>query len=213
MDKPNIDRRRLLQAGLCIGCGLVIPGQANAGTIHQLSGGVFINKRRATRADVVQPGDVVSTSHNGRIDFSVEGDAFRLGGFSSIRVGNRDNFLINTLELFTGKLLSVFATGRPRKIVTASLTMGIRGTGVYLDVTPHSAFCCTCYGKTEVVTGGRSLAFDAVHHEGRQFDYEGRQLVNIGPGEMRGHTDDDLRQLESYVGRVPLFDRAGAENG
>ena len=213
MSETNITRRRLIQAGLCFGCGLMLPGQANAGTIHELSGGVYINKRRATRADVVQPGDVVSTSHNGSVAFSVDGDAFRLSGFSSMRVGNRDNSLINTLELFTGKLLSVFATGRPRKIVTASLTMGIRGTGVYLENTPTSTFCCTCYGKTEVSSGGHTLEFDAVHHDGRQFDYDHGQLVNIGPGEMRGHTDDDLRQLEGYVGRVPLFDRIKNENG
>lgn len=213
MKKPNIDRRRLLQAGLCIGCGLMIPGQANAGTIHELSGGVYINKRRATPADAVLPGDVVSTSQNGRIAFSVDGDAFRLSGFSSIRVGNRESSLINTLELFTGRLLSVFKTGRPRTIFTATLTMGIRGTGVYLDTTPSSTFCCTCYGKTEVSSGGQTLAFDAVHHEGRQFDYDHGQLVNVGPGKMRGHTDDDLRQLESYVGRVPLFDRIEGEKG
>jgi len=144
MNKPNFGRRRLLQAGLCIGCGVIIPGQASAGTIHQLSGGVFISKRRASLADLVQPGDVISTSYNGHIAFSVDGDAFRLSGFSSIRVGNRENSLINTLELFTGKLLSVFATGRPRKIVTASLTMGIRGIGVYLETAPGSTFCCTC---------------------------------------------------------------------
>ena len=213
MSEPNFNRRRLIQAGLCIGCGLVISGQAQAGTIHELSGDVFINKRLASQADVVQAGDVVSTSQNGSIAFSVDGDAFRLSGFSSIRVGNRKNSLINTLELFTGRLLSVFATGRPRKIVTASLTMGIRGTGVYLENTPSSTFCCTCYGKTTVQSGGHTLDFDAVHHDGRQFDYEGRKLVNIGPGEMRGHTDDDLRQLEGYVGRVPLFDQIKKDNG
>ncbi len=213
MTKSCLTRRQLLQTGLGVGCGLLIPGEAAAATIHELSGAVHINKRRASRADDIRPGDVVSTSHNGRIAFSVGGDAFQLNEWTSIRVGESGNPLIDALHLFTGKLLSVFATGRRRKVVTATATMGIRGTACFLNVRPASTYFCTCYGQTELTTDGRRESLEAIHHNPRLLEFADGRLTAMREAGMQDHTDEELRRLEAWVGRRPLFDEVDWQSG
>ena len=207
MSAFKLTRRQLLQAGICAGCGLLLSESARAATIHELSGSVHINKRRATAAADIEPGDIVSTASNGRIAFSVGGDAFQVSGYTSIRVGDSGSGLLNVLQLFAGRLLSVFEPGRRRSIVTGTATMGIRGTACYLDVRPASTYFCTCYGKTEVISRGKVNGFEATHHNPWQFDFSGGRMAGMQATGMRDHDDEQLRQLEAYVGRVPLFDR------
>jgi len=84
MHSPKLSRRRLLQAGIGIGCGLLIPGSARAGNIHRLSGKVFINKEAATPNSTIRANDRVTTSRNGSISFSIDGDAFMLKEYTSM---------------------------------------------------------------------------------------------------------------------------------
>ena len=67
-----------------------------------------------------------------------------------MRIESEESSFASVLRLFTGKLLSVFETGRDREIVTTTATIGIRGTGCFLNVQPNSTYYCNCYGKTEV---------------------------------------------------------------
>lgn len=207
MSASKLTRRQVLQAGICAGCGLLLSETARAATIHELSGGVHINKRRATATADIEPGDIVSTASDGRIAFSVGGDAFLVGGFTSIQVGDSSSRLLNVLQLFAGKLLSVFEPGRRRSIVTGTATMGIRGTACYLDVRPASTYFCTCYGQTEVISRGRVNGFEGEHHNPWQFDFSDGRMSRMQATGMRDHDDQQLRMLEGYVGRVPLFDR------
>lgn len=205
--KPEHSRRKFLKNIACIGCGLLIPGLAYAANIHELSGTVHINKERATANSVIRAGDIVSTSHNGRISFSVDGDAFLLKEYTSIQVGEPEESLINVLRLFTGKLLSVFETGRERQIVTTTATIGIRGTACFLNVVPDSIYYCNCYGKTVLSAENIREEFDATHHNAHQLDFDGDHFMGMSVMKVLNHSDDELRQLEGYVGRVPAFDR------
>lgn len=207
MSASKLTRRQVLQAGICAGCGLLLSENARAATIHEMSGTVHINKRRATPADDIEPGDIVSTANDGRVAFSVGGDAFLVNPFTSIQVGDSSSSLVNVLQLFAGKLLSVFEPGRRRSIVTGTATMGIRGTACYLDVRPTSTYFCTCYGKTEVITRGKVYGFEGKHHNPWQFDFRDGDMSGMQATGMRDHDDEQLRRLEGYVGRVPLFDR------
>ena len=81
-------RRRFLQASAAAGLGLVLPGQAADASIQSLSGRVFANKNRATLDTLIQAGDLVTTSHDGRIAFTVGKDAFLLKERTSMQVGD-----------------------------------------------------------------------------------------------------------------------------
>ena len=205
--KSEQSRRKFLKNSAYIGCGLLIPGLAYAANIHELSGAVHINKKRATINSVIRAGDVVSTSHNGRISFSVDGDAFLLKEYTSLQVGEAEKTLISVLRLFTGKLLSVFETGRERSIVTSTATIGIRGTACFLNVVPNSTYYCNCYGKTVLSAENIREEFEATHHNAHQLNFEEDKLMGMSVMQVLDHNDEELRQLERYVGRVPAFDR------
>lgn len=201
------ERRRFIRQGTALGCGLLISGNARAADIRELSGSVFVNGRRAGFDTEIRAGDRVTTSHNGRIAFAIDGDAFLVKERSSLFVGDRGSSLINSLRLLTGKLLSVFESGRERSIITANATIGIRGTACFLKAEPASLYFCTCYGKTLLQGNGFSEAFEAVRHNAHEIKFDGEQYMGMEVMAVIDHDDDELRQLESYVGRVPLFDR------
>ncbi|MBC8211276.1 MAG: hypothetical protein H8E21_09420 [Gammaproteobacteria bacterium] len=200
-------RRQFLQLSLGSSIGLMLPGLAHAANIQQLSGRVYINKKIARLDSLVRPGDLITTSHNGRIAFTIGADAFLLKERTSLQAGSRDNPVIDLLQLLTGKLLSVFGKGALRNIVTANATIGIRGTGCFLNVAPDSLYYCNCYGKTTLNSGHIHETFEATHHNAHQIDFEGGKMMGMQVMQVLDHSDDELRQLESYVGRIPLFDQ------
>jgi hypothetical protein len=206
MMPPAFSRRKFIQGSTAIGFGLLIPGIARAANIHELRGKVYINRDIATLGSMIRPGDLVTTGHNGRVSFSIDGDAFLLKERTSLRVGSEDSKVINVLRLLTGKLLSVFEKGRKREIVTSTATIGIRGTACFLNVESKSIYYCNCYGKTELRAENIKEEFEATHHNAHQIDFDGMHVMGMSVMKVIDHTDDELRRLESYVGRVPPFD-------
>ncbi|HIF51159.1 MAG TPA: hypothetical protein EYQ42_06515 [Thiotrichaceae bacterium] len=204
----KISRRKFIQSSAAIGCGLMLPGMATAANIQELHGTVYINNEVATQGSMIRAGDLVTTSHNGRISFSIDGDAFLLKERTSLRVGEKQSAVINVLRLFTGKLLSVFEKGRKREIVTSTATIGIRGTACFLNVMPEETYYCNCYGKTVLRAESIKEEFEATHHNAHQLHFDGSHVMGMEVMKVIYHTDDELRQLENYVGRVPVFDQA-----
>ncbi len=200
-------RRDFIKTGLCLGCGLLLPATASAANIRELNGVVFINKHQATVDSTIRAGDLVTTSHGSSIAFSVNGDAFLLKERTSLRVGAERSSLIDTLRLLTGKLLSVFETGRERRIITANATIGIRGTACFLNTSPRSLYYCNCYGHTQLTMKGFHKGFSATHHNAHQIDFDGEKYMGMAATEVKDHTDDELRRLEAMVGRIPPFDK------
>jgi hypothetical protein len=184
----------------------MLPSTAAAANIHRLQGTAFINRHRARPNSIIRPGDLVTTSHNSSISFSVDGDAFLLKGQASLRIGAERSVFIDTLRLLTGKLLSVFESGRNRRIITARATIGIRGTGCFLNVQPRSLYYCNCYGQTDMHLQDHSEHFSATHHNAHEVKFDGDHFMGMAATEVKDHTDDELRMLEGLVGRVPAFD-------
>lgn len=210
MNSINISRRSFLQVGTAIGIGLFIPGLARAANVKELSGTVYINKKRATMESMIMSGDLVTTGHSGRISFSIDGDAFLLKERTSVRVGEKTSEVINSLRLLTGKLLSVFEKGREREIITTNAIIGIRGTACFLHVMPKDTYFCNCYGKTDLRAKDFKEVFEADHHNAHMLHFDGSDFMGMDLMKVKDHTDDELRLLESYVGRIPPFDEINA---
>lgn len=206
MCKAKINRRHFLINSSLLGCSLLIPGLARAANINELSGTVYINKRRATPDMIIRAGDLVTTGDDGRISFSINKDAYLLKESTSVKFESPDNFFINALRVFTGKFLSVYEKGPDRKIITATATIGIRGTGFFINVQPGKTYFCTCYGKTVLNAGAMHKEFEATHHDAYELELDGMQVMGMHSMQVLYHTDDELRQLEAMVGRVPPFD-------
>lgn len=211
-DHKLLKRRQFLTGTAALPLALYLPTSHGTkrltGVIHELEGDVFINKRVAALTSSIQAGDRLSVAYGGRLIFSMGEDSYLLQEGTSLEVASKDNKVVSGLRLLTGGLLSVFGQrNTTTKIYTHTATIGIRGTGVYLNSQPDKLYFCTCYGKTDLHLGHHhDEHIEATHHNA--FDITGKtaKSMTMVATEVTGHTDDDLRLLERYSGRKPPFD-------
>ncbi len=187
----------LIREALAMGSLPIAPG------IHTLRGSVSLNGRPARAGELVLRGDSVSTGADGQAVLVIERDAFLLRENTQVNFGA--DALKQTFRLIAGKILSVFAKGEHR-ILTPTATIGIRGTGAYLEaVEAERTYFCLCYGETEVETvGGQRARYTTTHHEAPRYLYRD-PAMKPQPATVINHTDEELIMLEALVGRYPPF--------
>jgi hypothetical protein len=157
----------------------------------------------------VKAGDVITTGADGEIAFVVERDAFLVRANSRIEVqGQKGSLVAAGLRILTGAVLSVFAPGQPKRVQTSTATIGIRGTGAYVEAEASRTYVCICYGVAEISSAADPAARETVrtrHHEQPRYvmDKGAPQMLMSAP--VINHTDAELTMLESLVGRTPAF--------
>ena len=180
-------------------------------SFYRVSGRVLVNNQEATLQTPVKVGDTLETAGNAEAVFVVAQDAFMLRGGSRmvIETPPARSGLTSSLRLITGKVLSVFGKGRPTRIVTATATIGIRGTGVYTESDPEQTYFCTCYGIADVAASKDSQSRETVsatHHDRPLYilakEASGK---SIRRAPLINHTDQELMLIETLVGRTPPF--------
>jgi hypothetical protein len=172
--------------------------------LRAAQGELRINGKPAEPGAPVRPGDVVATGEGALASFVVGQDAFLMRQNSRAElIGS--GVLVSALQLVTGKLLGVFGSGGERRLVTATATIGIRGTGAYIEAEPTRTYFCLCYGTAEVsaTLGGASESYSTRHHESPRYIYGDGRKRSIVPASVANHTDSELILLESLVGRSP----------
>lgn len=189
----------LIQRALADGIRPVAPG------IHSLKGEVLINGRPASVGQAVPPGATVTTRPGAEAVYVIGQEAFLQRENSVVRFGADA-----TKEFFrvvSGKLLTVFGKGR-KTLVTPTATIGIRGTGCYIEAEAKSVYFCLCYGEAEVRPTADPEKVERIvthyhdhpiriHHDDRMPTMEGAKVIN--------HTDVELTLLENLTGRWPPF--------
>jgi hypothetical protein len=199
-----ISRRQFVAALGSTLLPLPASAQSRAGVIRELSGDVTLNGFAATRQSVLQAGQTIATGPDGQVRFTVGNDAFFLRPESRMRLdaARPAEAFIDFLRLLTGALGATFERGMRRAIVTPTSTIGIRGTGVYLEAAPDWTYACTCFGTTEVSSSmNEKFEVSARHHEARLI----RPGVPIVRAAMERHTDEEMAALEALVGRANPF--------
>lgn len=233
-DSLDDPRRRLLVQALAAGWfGGLAAGSARADlfgnsptklppgqSIYRLSGAVRVNGTAATMQTFIGPSDTVETDRNGEIVFAVGASAFllRSGGKMVLQGEKQADSLITTgLRLLTGRLLSVFGKApQGIRLQTITATVGIRGTGVYLESEPDLTYFCTCYGTTDVASIADPTSKESVsatHHD-KPLYITGdtrRKGRNVRAAPFKNHTDQELMLIETLVGRTPPFVFPGQE--
>ena len=207
-DAHIISRRQFIQAGLALPILLALPIKSNAASsIHTLDGQVFVNNKLADLNTRIKVGDKITVSHDGKLAFSLGGDAFLLRGGTALELERSNNLLVGGLRLLTGGLLAVFEKRKkPLLIHTNIATIGIRCTGVYLSADPHKLYTCTCYGETSLSVGRQHEHISSTHHNAHMVGKNEQGVMAMLATEVIDHTDDELRMLESLVGRKPPFE-------
>jgi hypothetical protein len=210
-------RRRLLRAIASLGAAGVsgyLSEALAAGDlpatpgINRLEGTATVNGKPARVGMPVNMGDRIATAAQSRAVVVLQGDAFLMHPQTIIEVKGRDGLLAD-LTVATGRVLSVFGK-RPIAVKAATATIGIRGTGAYIEVLPDEIYFCLCYGEASFeVPGQAPRVVKTTHHE-EPILVTGLQAGNrVERGPFRNHSDDELVMLEALVGREPPFMKDG----
>ena len=176
--------------------------------INRVEGVVTVNGRAVKAGAPVNMGDRVATGAQSRAVVVLKGDAFLLHPQTIIEVKGREGVL-GELSIAAGRVLSVFGK-RPIAVKAATASIGIRGTGAYIEVLPDELYFCLCYGEALFdVPGHPQRTVRTTHHEEPILvtGLQARPAVERGP--FRNHTDDELVMLEALVGREPPFMKGG----
>lgn len=190
---------------LLVARGLLAAGKLEKG-VYQVAGQASINRTAARRGMDVGAGDVVTTGAASQIIFVVNRDAFLMRADSRLEVGRG---AADVFRLVTGALLSVYQPGARKTLQARTATIGIRGTGVYVETAADKTYVCTCYGEAEIVPlddPGSAETVRTRHHE------QPRYVLSKGAPQMMmkapviNHSDAELELLESLVGRSAPFD-------
>lgn len=194
----------MLQLRAALAAGTLPPGVA------QIKGDVRINGKPAERGQRVAPGDVIVTGANGELVFVTERDAFLVRANSRIEFGSAAaRGAATVLRVLTGALLSVFESGARREIRTTTATIGIRGTGVYVEIEAQRTYACTCYGEAVLTPVDDPAAAETVRttrHDQPRYIYGKGMPQMMAAAPVVNHTDAELQMLEALVGRKVPFE-------
>jgi len=231
--KQDVDdpRRKFLVRSLSLGlfagsnlASLFQPGHALGDTpeklpdgrsIYKLQGRVMVDGGLADINTRIGPNSRIDTGSNSSIIFVVASDAFILRSNSRLELGSSEGLIIEGMRILSGKLLSVFGKReKPHEINTLTATIGIRGTGIYIESDPEKSYVCTCYGQTRIVANAdpdASIDLATKYHDEPYYVLpeaasNGKLIV---PAPVINHTDAELTLVEELVGRTPPFDFPG----
>jgi hypothetical protein len=180
-------------------------------SIYRMNGQVSVNGTPATMAMRVNANDTIETGKGSEVVFVHADNAYILRASSRMTIAeqNQGNVVQSALRLITGKVLAVFAPGKPQRILTTTATIGIRGTGVYTEADPEQTYFCTCYGVTDInaVNDKQSKkTVKAQHHDEPVYILaKAKEGKSIRAAPFINHTDQELMLIETLVGREPPF--------
>ena len=180
--------------------------------IVRMKGKVNVNGKPASVGQLVKLGDQIETMQDAEVVFVVGKDAYLQRGGSRIRLENASGkSAAQVLRLFSGRVLAVFAKG-DSQIKTPTVTLGIRGTGVYVEADPDKTYVCLCYGSADYTPSAQpehTISQTTTYHDKPLWIYADPNKEIMAAAPPINHTDAELTMLEALVGRLPPF--AGME--
>lgn len=180
-------------------------------SIYRLAGEVRVDGKPATVETRIGGRSTLETGKGAELVYAVGTSAFVLRGESRVvlETAEPDSLILTGLRLLSGRLLSVFAAKRPMQLKARTATIGIRGTGVYMEADPEQTYFCTCYGVADVAATEDPESQETVaakHHDRPLYIVKGAPPgKNIREAPFINHTDQELMMIEALVGRTPPF--------
>lgn len=180
--------------------------------INTLQGTAMVNGKPARVGTPVKPGDRVTTGPNSFAVVVVGKDAYLLRDNSTVvlEASKLQPDVLDKVLILTGKVLSVLAKRAPDQRVqfrSPNATIGIRGTGFYMEIHEGRTYFCLCYGEAAIDGAGMSepKIVKTTHHESPLWLDDRSGVMKAEKGPFMNHTDDELIMLEKLTGRVPPF--------
>jgi len=175
--------------------------------INDFKGKVLVNGVPATIGLTVAAGDVVTTGQDSRGIIVIGENGFLIHDNAEVRFSGKDA-AIDFFRVVSGKILSVMGPGKVA-IDTPVATIGIRGTGFFINAGLPVTYVCICYGKADLVPKADPGAAETVtttRHDQPRFISDGREQEIIEVASVIDHTDAELVMLEGLFGRDVPFD-------
>lgn len=208
-------RRSFLQAAAAwtaAGMASQTPAQTR-GNIVQLVGDATVNGQRLDASQTIQTGDELLTGPKSMVIFSIGSSALLVRQDSRLQIERGASITaIGFLRLLTGAVASVWGPGRERRIITPTMTVGIRGTGVYTEVFPEQGnrtYFCNCYGTVELQAGSDRQTNRSEYHTAFWGEVEAKGGRMITPAKAINHTDEELEMLARLVNQRTAWQIAG----
>jgi len=189
----------LIREALALGLHPVAPG------INKLNGTVTINGRPARVGQSVGSGDTIVTGPDSETIYVIGQDAYLQRANSTVSFSG--GAVVDLMRVVTGAILSVFGKGN-KKLVVPTATIGIRGTGCYIEAGERQTYFCLCYGSAEVTPGANPAAAEFIetsYHDHPIVINDDPSMPTMQPATVINHTDIELTMLENLVGRWPPF--------
>ena len=176
---------------------------------RHIKGPVGVDDTRASIGLNIKPGQTVMTGEGAEAVYIIGPDAFLQR--EKTKIAFEESGGAQVMRIITGRVLSVFGRNKERarnlSLVTATATIGIRGTGCYIEAEEARTYFCLCYGEAEVTAKadpGQKESIKTLHHEHPiTIGAAGDRM--LAPAKVINHTDAELIMLENAVGRWPPF--------
>lgn len=173
--------------------------------IVELQGDALLNGQRLLPDQTIQSGDQIATGPGSTLVFVVGSASFKVRQNSQMSVERGASLnTISILRLFAGAVASVWGRGSTRQIITPTLTAGIRGTGVYTEVSAKDngrSYFCNCYGTVDMSAAGDSMTSVADYHQAFWAEVQPKDGRMLTPAGAINHTDEELEILARLVGQ------------
>lgn len=210
---------KALAAGLFAAGGMLATGRGHAQlfgrrprqlpegqSVYQARGPITVNGRSVDRTTVVPADAVVETGRGAEFIFVVGSDAFLVRENTRVEYEGA-SMSVRAFRVATGAVLSVFGRGS-KDIRVPNGTIGIRGTGLYLEAEPELSYVCTCYGTTDIAAADAPAISERIvsrHHDDPRYILGVGESAQIVPAPFINHDDLELMLIEALVGRTPPF--------
>ncbi len=176
--------------------------------VRKITGEVTINGAAAHEGQVVLDGDTVNTGPRGQVIYAMGTNAFLMRENS--QVSHLRDGVTSVLRVINGKILSVFGPGQKR-IQVPTATIGIRGTGCYIEAEQDRTYFCLCYGTADispVADAAQSQQVVTTHHDSPFYIGADASVPLIQRAPVINHRDVELVMLEAEAGRPTPFTQA-----
>jgi hypothetical protein len=181
--------------------------------VVELLGDVLLNGQRMRPQSTVQTGDTVETGPASSLIFVIGDASFQVRQNSRLVVERGSTLnAVSVLRVLTGAVASVWGRGGSRQIVTPTVTAGIRGTGVYVEVFPqqaHRSYLCNCWGVVDVAAGTQRLVSRAEYHQSFWAEPQGAGNRLLTPTQAINYTDEEMEYLARLVDQRTAWQIAG----
>ena len=183
-------------------------------SIFRIEGTATVNGHPANMKTLIKPGDTLQTGPKSEMVFVSGGHSMIMRADSRMTLEiapgatSTASSIMTGLRMLGGKVLSVSRNSK-MTVTTGTATIGIRGTGFYMEAEPDRTYFCTCYGITEVSANKDPDSKETI--AAKQHDRPVYILADEGRGKnirnapFVNHTDQELALIETLVGRTPPF--------